>query len=86
MVQRWGGPEQVGAVLGALRSVELVGPKLALQVGDEEVLAKQLAELTGVPNGTWLLELVKGQGRDAYSSLEPDARLRGPPPPQRPKL
>ena len=31
MVQRWGGPEQVGAVLGALRSVELVGPKLALQ-------------------------------------------------------
>lgn len=72
-----GGPEQAGAVLGALRGVGLVGPKLALQLGDEEALARQLAEHVGLPYGEWILQLVKGQVKDAYSSLELDVRLSG---------
>eukprot|EP00435_Cladocopium_sp_Y103_P056827 s679_g19.t1 len=72
-----GGPEEVGAVLGALRSIGLVGPKLALQLGDEISLAKQVADHAGLAYGDWILKLIKDQVNDAYASLEMDLRMDG---------
>ena len=49
-----GSPEEVGAILGTLRRVGLTGPRLALQLGEEECLAKQLAKETGITSrGSW---------------------------------
>lgn len=72
-----GGPEAVGAVLGVLRTIGLTGPRLALQMGDEECLSKQLAQRAGVAYAPWVLRLVKGQVKEAFESLELDVRLAG---------
>ena len=37
-------PVTSGAVIGVMRQVGLVGPKLAFQIRDEQRLAEQLAE------------------------------------------
>ena len=70
-------PENVGAILGVLRSVGLVGPKLALQVGEEKRLAEQLAERAKIAYGEWVHQLVLNQVKDAITSLELDERLNG---------
>eukprot|EP00435_Cladocopium_sp_Y103_P026017 s1451_g6.t1 len=62
-------PVDVGAVLGVLRQVGLVGPRLALQVGDERSLAHQVAERAGLSYGDWIYDLVKSQVEDACASL-----------------
>jgi len=72
-----GSPADVGAILGVLRSVGLVGPKLALQLGEEPVLAKQLAERAGIPYEGWVLDLVRAQVKGAYDDLDLDIRLAG---------
>ena len=72
-----GTPDEAGAVLGTLRTVGLVGPKLALQMGDEECLARQVAVRAGLPYRGWILGLVKRQVQAAYESLELDVRLAG---------
>ena len=72
-----GGPVAVGAMLGVLRSVGLVGPKLALQVGAEEAVASQVAERDGVPYGEWAKRLIEAQVRDAMTSMELDKRIAG---------
>lgn len=72
-----GSPEEVGAVLGILRAVGLVGPKLALQIGEEEELARQLADRAGLAYQPWIRRLVDGQVKDAYDSVEMDVRLSG---------
>ena len=72
-----GRPEDVGAVLGALRAVGLTGQKLAVQYGDEVALAHQLAEYVGLQYEPWILDVVKGQVKDALDSLELNLRLSG---------
>ena len=71
------GPEDSGAVLGVLRSVGLTGPRLALQVGEEEQLGRQVAERSGVAYGDCIRELMANLIKDACTSLELDARLEG---------
>ena len=71
------GPEDSGAVLGVLRSVGLVGPKLALQIGEEEDLAKQVAERAGLAYGGWIKDLISSHVKEACASIELDARLEG---------
>ena len=71
------GPEDCGAVLGVLRSVGLTGPRLALQLGEEEELGRQVAERAGVAYGDWVRELMANLIKDAYTSVELDARLEG---------
>lgn len=70
-----GSPADVGAILGVLRSVGLVGPKLALQLGEEPVLAKQLAERAGIPYEGWVLDLVRAQVKGAYDDLDLDIKV-----------
>ena len=72
-----GSPADVGAILGVLRTVGLVGPRLALQIGEESALGKQLAERAGIPYGGWVLDLVSAQVKSAHDDLELDVRLAG---------
>ena len=48
-----------------------------MQIGEEECLAKQLAKESGIKYKPWILVYVKTQVRDAYETLELDARLAG---------
>ena len=72
-----GGPVETGAMLGVLRSVGLVGPKLALQVGNEEAVARQVSERAGVMYSEWTKKLITAQIRDACESMELDLRVAG---------
>lgn len=62
----------IGAILGVLREVGLVGPKLAFQVGDEQRLSEQLAERAKVAYGGWVLRLVQSHVKAACDSVELD--------------
>ena len=70
-------PIAVGAILGVLRKVGLTGPRLALQIGEEADVARQVAERAGVPCDEWAVDLVKAQVKDAYDTVELEARLEG---------
>jgi hypothetical protein len=70
-------PIAVGAILGVLRKVGLTGPRLALQIGEEADVARQVAERAGVPCDEWVVDLVKAQVKDAYDTVELEARLEG---------
>jgi len=72
-----GSPEEVGTILGLLRRVGLTGPKLALQLGEEEELAHQLADRARLEYKPWICRLVTGQVKDAYDSVMMDSRLPG---------
>ena len=72
------GPEDSGAVLGVLRAVGLVGPKLALQLGEEDQLARQLAERAGLAYGDWIRDLIANLVRDG-GGCEPPAQVLGTP-------
>ena len=70
-------PAVAESILGLLRHIGLVGPRLALQVGEEEMLATQLAERLGVRMEGWITELVKVQVKSAIDTMEMDLRVRG---------
>ena len=72
-----GSPIDAGAIVGMLRQVGLTGPKLALQVGDEETLARQLAEEAKVEFAPWIVTVVSNLVKEACDSLEMDVRLAG---------
>ena len=72
-----GSPEEVGAVIGTLRKYGLTGHKLALQVGDEEALAKQVATEVGMDHEPWITGVVAGLVKDACEALEMSVRLSG---------
>ena len=72
-----GGPVETGAMLGVLRDVGLVGPKLALQVGNEEQLTRQVAERAGVAYSDWAKKIIAAQVKDAMQSMELDLRVAG---------
>ena len=72
-----GDPAAAGAVLGLLKSIGLVGPRLAFQVGEEESLAAQVAERLGLQPDQWLLDLLKVQVETAIRELEMTVRLSG---------
>eukprot|EP00435_Cladocopium_sp_Y103_P044620 s1206_g12.t1 len=72
-----GSPQEAGAILGVLRKVGLTGPRLALQVGEEEVLARQLAERACLEYQPWMHEFVKLQVKEAYEVMELSVRLDG---------
>ena len=64
-----GTPVEVGAMLGTLRPVGLTGPKLALQMGDEECLAQQLATRAGMSYRGWMTRWVRSQVKAAYEAI-----------------
>ena len=70
-------PAKAGAVLGLLRTVGLVGPKLALQIGEERSLARQVEERLGFPEEEWTVGLIKTQIDSAVSTMEIEARVDG---------
>ena len=72
-----GDPAAAGALLGTLRAVGLMGPWLAVQLGEEEPLARQLAERAGLALEPWMVALVKSQIDAALKSLEMEVRLAG---------
>ena len=72
-----GDPVAAGTLLGTLRSVGLVGPRLAVQLGEERHLAKQLAERAGLTLEPWMMALVKSQIDAALESLEMEVRPSG---------
>ena len=72
-----GSPLDAGAIVGILRKFGFVGPKLAIQAGDEEALARQAAEEAGVPFAPWVVGVATGLVKDACDSLEMDVRLAG---------
>ena len=71
------GPIASGAMMGVLREVGLTGPKLALQVGSEEKLAKQVAERAGIACDDWVVDFIRGQVKAAYEAMELDVRVAG---------
>ena len=71
------GPLARGALLGVLREVGLTGPKLALQIGSEEAVARQVAERAGVTFGDWATDFIADQVKAAIDSMELDQRLSG---------
>ena len=72
-----GGPLACGALLGVLREVGLTGPRLALQVGSEEAVARQVTERAGVVFGEWATAFITDQVKAAMDSMELDLRLEG---------
>ena len=72
-----GSPTDAGAVIGTLRRVGLTGHKLALQVGDEEALARQVASEANVEYAPWILKVVSDLVKEACDTLEMDVRLSG---------
>ena len=72
-----GSPEDAGAVVGVLRRFGLTGPKLALQIGDEEALAVQAAAEAGIEHAPWVTRVVTDLVKDACDSMEMDVRLAG---------
>ena len=77
MEVRQGSAADVEAVLGLLKAIGLVGPKMALQVGEEEVVAAQVAERLALEDDGWLTSLIKAQVESAVDALAWGARLDG---------
>ena len=65
------------SILNLLEEIGLTGPKLALSLGDETRLTKQVMEKIGVPMEAWHVEFIKGQVRSATQMEDLDRRLGG---------
>ena len=72
-----GKEDEAALILNLLESVGLVGSKLAVSLGDEKVLTKQVTEKLGIPEQSWHYEFVRGQVRAATQLEDLEKRLQG---------
>ena len=70
-------PEESAGILNLLAEVGLVGPKLAVSQGSEQVLARQLTERLGFDHKPWHTAFVLGQVREAVQMMDLDERVSG---------
>ena len=70
-------PEESAQMLNLLTEVGLVGPRLAVSHGNEQVLARQLVDRLGLELKPWHVAFVVGQVREAVQMADLDERVVG---------
>lgn len=69
--------ERAAEALSLMRSIGLIGQRLAVFEMEEEAIAKQLATRMGIEHRSWLTELVKGMINEAVASRDLELRIEG---------
>ena len=69
--------EKAAEALSLMRSIGLIGQRLAVFEMEEDAIARQLATRMGIEHRSWLTELVRGMVKEAVASRDLELRIEG---------